>query len=139
MFSIFQDQALKESILQSMHRGFLHQTVVNVIRGSAREIPLSWWRSQPFRSIPVLDNFGNSLALQGRALSRLACINRIALTVFLIGLLNNFLIKYRFYNQEANTRYWNNSTEELIFISTVLKVHLYAGLFTSGGKARDCK
>lgn len=138
MFSIFQDQALKESILQSMHRGFLHQTVVNVIRGSTRETPLSWWSSRPLRS-QYLITLVNSLALQGQALSRLACINRIALTVFLIGLLNNFLIKYRFYNQEANTRYWNNSTEELIFISTVLKVHLYAGLFTSGGKARDCK
>lgn len=138
MFSIFQDQALKESILQSMHRGFLHQTVVNVIRGSTRETPLSWWSSRPLRSQYLITSV-NSLALQGRALSRLACINRIALTVFLIGLLNNFLIKYRFYNQEANTRYWNNSTEELIFISTVLKVHLYAGLFTSGGKARDCK
>lgn len=138
MFSLFQDQALKESILQSIHRGFLHQTVVNVIRGSTCKIPVSWGISRPLRSQHLITSV-NSLALQGQELSRLACINRIALTVFLIGLLKNFLIKYRFYNQEANTRYWNNSTEELIFISTVLKVHLYAGLFTSWGKARDCK
>lgn len=121
-----------------MHRGFLHQTVINVIRGSTCKIPVSRGVSRPLRSQHLITSV-NSLGLQGQDLSRLACINRIALTVFLIGLLQNFLIKYRFYNQEANTRYWNNSTEELIFISTVLKVHLYAGLFTSWGKARDCK
>lgn len=138
MFSLFQDQALKESILQSMHSRILHQTVITVIRGPMCKIPISWGISRPLRTQHLITSV-SSLGLRGPELSRLACINRIALTVFLIGLLNNFLIKYRFYNQEANTRYWNNSTEELIFISTVLKVHLYAGLFTSWGKARDCK
>lgn len=50
-----------------------------------------------------------------------------------------FNTKWRFFLKSwVDIRYQDISSDDFIFISTVLKVHLYAGLFTSWEK-RDCK
>lgn len=61
-------------------------TPANVSRKATWKFPVLWWELWPLRSYYWFASI-NYLSLQGQELNRLVRINRIALIVFLIGLL----------------------------------------------------